>query len=192
MSGATPGAGSTRKQYASAEEQRRDYLQGEYGNPLTTTPTGGRILSALQLPLFLILPPQGFGVLTTTGRKTGRKRRKCVRAIRDGDKVYLVSLRGRFGAWFRNLEAHPDVEIRIKGGRFKGLAREITDPAEHERARQAYCETVNFFDRLEHRAHRRGRPKPDRIRALHAHWFSVGTPVAIEVGSNTTSVTIGS
>ena len=192
MSSGIPGTGLPRKQYTSREGQRRDYLQGEYGNPFTTTPTGGRILSALQLPLFLIMPPRGFGVLTTTGRKTGRKRRKCVRAIRDGDKVFLVSLRGRFGAWFRNLEAHPDVEIRIKGGRFKGLAREVTDSAEQEQARRAFCETVNFFDRLEHRAHRRGRPTPDSIRALHARWFSVGTPVVIEVEPNATRGTIQS
>ncbi|MDQ3955917.1 MAG: nitroreductase family deazaflavin-dependent oxidoreductase [Actinomycetota bacterium] len=149
-------------------------------------------MSALQLPLFLIMPPRGFGVLTTTGRKTGRRRRKCVRAIREGDKVFLVSLRGRFGAWFRNLEAYPDVEIRIRGGRFKGLAREVTDPIEHEQARRAFCETVNFFDRLEHRAHRRGRPTPDRIRALHARWFSVGMPVVIELRPTATRGTIQS
>jgi hypothetical protein len=52
-----------------AEEQRRAYIRGEWGNPLTTYPTGGRILSAAQLPWFMLLPPRGFGVLTTTGRE---------------------------------------------------------------------------------------------------------------------------
>lgn len=168
-------------EYSSADEQRRDYVKGEWGNPLTTTPTGGRILSALQLPLFSVIPPRGFGVLVTTGRKTGKKRRRCVRAIRDGDKVYLVSLRGRYGAWFRNLQAHPRVQLRLREGTFQGLAREIGDPSELRRARDAYCGTVNPFDRLEYRAHRRGTPSPERIRELHAHWFSVGTPVVIEL-----------
>jgi hypothetical protein len=53
---------------------------------------GGRVLSALMLPDFMLVPPTGFGVLTTTGRRTGKPRRKCVRAIRTGEKVYLVML----------------------------------------------------------------------------------------------------
>src|SRR6266540_5747021 len=73
--------------YQSAKEQRRAYVEGEWRNPLTTTPMGGRILSALQLPLFLAFPPRGFGVLTTVGHKTGKKRRKCVRVITRDDKA---------------------------------------------------------------------------------------------------------
>ncbi len=176
----TSGAALNRD-HPSAEEQRDAYLKGEWGNPLTTKPTGGRILSALQLPYFMLLPPRGFGVLSTTGRKTGKRRRKCVRAIRDGDKVYLVSLRGRFGAWFRNLQAEPRVRLRLRGGTYDGVAREITNPAEYEAGKAVYCGTVNPFDRLEHRAHRRGRPTPERIRDLHTHWFTVGAPIVIDI-----------
>ena len=170
-----------KQDHRSPEEQRRAYLEGEWGNPLTTKPAGGRILSALQQPFFTLWPPRGFGVLTTTGRKTGKKRRKCVRAIRDGDKVYLVSLRGRYGAWFRNTQAYPNVRLRIRGGSFDGAARAITDPAEYEAAKVAYCGTVNWFDRLEYRAHRRGRSTPERVRDLHTHWFTVGTPVVVDL-----------
>jgi deazaflavin-dependent oxidoreductase (nitroreductase family) len=170
-----------REKLAAAEEQRRAYVRGEWGNPLTTIPTGGRILSATQLPWFMFLPPRGFGVLTTTGRKTGKKRRKCVRAIRDGDKFFLVSLRGPYGAWFRNLRAHPRVRLRIRRGRFEGLAREVTEPQEYEEARTVYCGTINRFDRLEHLMHRAGWPTPERIRALHEHWFVVGTPVVVKL-----------
>jgi hypothetical protein len=42
----------------------------------------GRILSALMLPFFAVRPPAGYGVITTTGRKTAKARRKCVRVIR--------------------------------------------------------------------------------------------------------------
>lgn len=167
----------------SYEEQRQAYIKGEWGNPLTTKPTGGRILSALQLPYFMLFPPRRFGVLMTTGRKTGKKRHKCVRAIRDGDKVFLVSLRGRYGAWFRNIQAQPNVRLRIRGGTFDGLAREITDPAEYEAGKAVYCGTLNPFDRLEHLAHRKGRPTPERIRALHEQWFTVCTPLVIELSS---------
>jgi deazaflavin-dependent oxidoreductase (nitroreductase family) len=175
-----------KQDHPTREEQRQAYTQGEWGNPLTTKPTGGRILSALQQPFFTLRPPRGFGVLTTTGRKTGKKRRKCVRVIRSGDSVYLVSLRGRYGAWFRNINAQPSVTLRIQGGTFTGLAREITDPAECEVGKAAYCQTVNWFDRLEYRAHRRGRPTSERIRDLHTHWFSVGTPVVIDLSSRPT------
>src|SRR5918992_2988978 len=163
-----------REKLPAAEEQRRAYVRGEWGNPFTTIPTGGRILSAAQLPWFIFLPPRGFGVLTTTGRKTGKRRRKCVRAIRDGDKVFLVSLRGPYGAWFRNLRAQPRVRLRIRGGRFEGLAREVGSPQEFEEAKTVYCGTINPFDRLEHLMHRTGWPTRERIRALHEHWLTVG------------------
>ena len=175
-----------KKEHPSREEQRDAYLEGEWGNPFTTKPTGGRILSALQLPYFMLLPPRGFGVLTTTGRKTSKRRRKCVRAIRDGDKVYLVSLPGRYSAWFRNLQAQPRVKLRMRGGTFEGTAREITDPAEYEAGKAVYCGTLNAFDRPMYRNHRRGRATPERIRALLERWFTVCTPLVIELSGKDT------
>ena len=53
----------------------------------------GRALSAVMLPFFELRPPSGYGVITTTGRKTGKVRRKCVRVIRRGNKAYIVQLR---------------------------------------------------------------------------------------------------
>jgi deazaflavin-dependent oxidoreductase (nitroreductase family) len=173
-------------EHPSFEEQRDAYLKGEWGNPLTTKLAGGRILSALQLPFFMLLPPRGFGVLTTTGRKTGKKRRKCVRGIRDGNKVYLVSLPGRYSAWFRNIQAQPLVKLRIRGGTFEGMAREITDPEEYAAGKAIYRGTVNPFDRLEYLAHRTGRPTAERIRALHERWFNVCTPLVIELSNKHT------
>jgi hypothetical protein len=103
-----------------------------------------------------------------------------VRVIRSRDKAYLVSLRGPFGAWFRNLRAHPQVRLRIRAGTFDGFAREIGDQSEYEEAKGVYCGTLNPLDRMEYRMHRPGRPTPERIRALHERWFAVGTPVVIE------------
>jgi deazaflavin-dependent oxidoreductase (nitroreductase family) len=162
-------------------EQREKYLEGHRKNPLTTSVTGGRILSASQLPWFTLRPPKGFGVLTTTGRRTGRKRRKCVRAIRNGDRVYLVSLGGSGAAWLLNLKANPRVSLRIRDGRFEGVAREITDPTEWQHATKVYAGTVNPFDRMEYRMHRPDRPTPERIQEMHDKWFSDGTPVVIEL-----------
>jgi deazaflavin-dependent oxidoreductase (nitroreductase family) len=159
-------------------------------NPFTRSAQGGRVLSALMLPFFLVRPPACFGVLTTTGRRTGKRRRKCVRVIRDGDRAYLVmlgpALLGRSGpgttsAWLWNIRANPNVDLRIRGGRFAGVARELEDGGEKERARHAYCEPVTAFDYLECNFHLGGRANRDRIQDLHRHWFETGVPVAIDL-----------
>ncbi|GAA4489297.1 hypothetical protein GCM10023191_019860 [Actinoallomurus oryzae] len=164
-------------------EQFQAYLEGHRRNPLTTTLTGARVLNAFQVPWFRIAPPRGFGVLTTVGRKTGKKRRTCVRAIRNGDKAYLVSLTGSGAAWFLNAKANPRVRLRIRGGSLDGLAQEITDPAAIEEGRRIYSGTVNPFDRLEYRMHRSGAPADEKIRAMHEKWYADGTPVVIELST---------
>jgi deazaflavin-dependent oxidoreductase (nitroreductase family) len=83
-------------------------------NPFVNSPAGGRALSALQLPLFLTRPPKGYGVLTATGRKTGKVRRRCVRGIRDGDVVYVVAIKGKT-QWARNALANPVVRLDYQG-----------------------------------------------------------------------------
>jgi deazaflavin-dependent oxidoreductase (nitroreductase family) len=155
------------------------YVAERKRNPFLHSATGGRVLSALMLPQFTILPPRGFGVLTTTGRRTGKTRRKCVRAIRRGNKAYLVSIRPT--AWLKNLRANPAVRLRIRGGTFAGVARELRHPAERDEAMGAYCETVNPFDFAECRMHRKGRPTRAKIKELHRRWFELGIPVVVEL-----------
>ncbi len=150
-------------------------------NPFIGSPGGGRVLSALMLPWFRISPPRGFGVLSTTGRRTGKTRRKCVRAIRRGDRVYLVAIGGPQAAWVKNLQADPNVRLRIVGGSFAGVARELRPGGETDEAMVAFCETVNPFDFTECRVHLSGRPSEERIRALHRRWFTTGMPLVIEL-----------
>jgi deazaflavin-dependent oxidoreductase (nitroreductase family) len=159
------------------------YVAERQRNPFVRSLAGGRALSALQLPFFTVLPPAGFGVLTTTGRRTGKTRRKCVRAIRSGDTAYLVSIGGAHAAWLKNIRANPDVRLRIRGGTFAGVARELSEPAETEPAAAAYCGTVNPFDYAECAMHRRGRPTRSRIQELHRSWFDGGIPLAVELRS---------
>jgi deazaflavin-dependent oxidoreductase (nitroreductase family) len=153
---------------------------GHRRNPLTTRATGGRLLSASQLGWFTLLPPRGFGVLTTRGRTTGKLRHRCVRVIHGGSTAYLTAIGGEGTGWLRNLRADPAVQLRLRTGHFDGLAREVA-PHEHAAALRAYCETVNPLDRAEYLLHMRGRPTPERIRQLHEHWFTTGSPVAIEL-----------
>jgi deazaflavin-dependent oxidoreductase (nitroreductase family) len=149
-------------------------------NPFVTSASGGRVLSALMLPHFTLLPPTGFGVLTTTGRKTGKTRRKCVRAIRRGNRAYIVSIAGPRAAWLKNIRANAKVRLRIKGGTFSGFARELS-PAEKDEAMAAYCGTVNRFDYLECTMHRTGRPTRSKIEELHRAWFHHGIALVVEL-----------
>ncbi|WP_433655336.1 nitroreductase family deazaflavin-dependent oxidoreductase [Nocardia sp. CA-128927] len=159
-------------------------------NPFLRSAHIGRRLNQLQLPFFQVMAPKGFGVLTTTGRKTGMLRRNCVRVIRDGDKAYLVMVgpaiyrkpREKATAdWLRNIRVNPGVRLRLRGGTVSGSAREFDDPAELERARQRYCETVNAFNYAECCFHRSGWPSRQKIQGLHSHWFSAGIPVVVDL-----------
>lgn len=150
------------------------------GNPLTSSPLGGRILSASQLPWFTVLPPRNYGVLTTTGRRTGKRRRRCVRAVRSGEVVYLVAIKGGRTGWALNALANPEVGLRIRGGSFSGPAREPRAD-EIAAARAAYCEPVGWFELLEYTMWRKGRPRAETIRQLHREWFDQGTALVVEL-----------
>jgi deazaflavin-dependent oxidoreductase (nitroreductase family) len=151
----------------------------------------GRMLSAAMLPFFLVRPPKGYGLLTTIGRKTGKRRRKCVRVTRRGDRAYLMMLRPpelarkrptATAAWVWNIRANPRVELRLRGGTFTGTARELHDPAELAQAREALCATVNLFDYGECDMHLRGLPTRAKIEQLHGYWFETGIPIVVELG----------
>lgn len=174
-----PGAESGAQTPALYEDGR--YVAERKHNPLVRSLAGARVLSALQLPAFSLFPPSAFGVITTTGRRTGKARRKCVRAIRRGDKAYLVSIGGDRTAWFRNIQANPNVRLRIRSGRFGGVARTLRDQAEREEAMTAFCGTVTAFDYAECGVHRRGRPTRSKIVELHRAWFEGGIPLVVEL-----------
>jgi deazaflavin-dependent oxidoreductase (nitroreductase family) len=157
------------------------------GNPFMRSPSGGRVLSAMMLPYFTVRPPLGFGVLTTTGRRTGKKRRKCIRVIRKGNRAYIVMIRPKItykaSAWVLNIRADPNVSLRMRGGTFAGLARELNDDEELRQARELYCGAVNPFDYGECAFHRSGRPTRAKIRELHRTWFDTGIPLVVELAA---------
>ncbi|MBO0879421.1 MAG: nitroreductase family deazaflavin-dependent oxidoreductase [Mycobacterium sp.] len=170
--------------------QVRDAASAEVGKHRRLLRTGrdARALSALMLPLLRWSPPAGYGVLTTTGCKTGKPRSRCVRVIRHGDQAYLVALRPPHlavtrpdvvHAWVRNIRANPTVRLRIPGGTFDGVAREITDSAELQLARELICDTVNATDYCECTLHLRGVPTRTKIQEMHRYWFDTGIPVVI-------------
>jgi deazaflavin-dependent oxidoreductase (nitroreductase family) len=163
------------------EDAHPEHVAERTNNPLVGSASGGRVLSALQVPWFWLLPPVGFGVLTTTGRRTGKTRRKCVRAIRRDNLVYIVAIGGQKSAWIKNIQRTPSVRLRIRSGWFTAHARELQDSSERQLAMEAYCETVNRFDHAEFSMHCPGRATPTKIQRLHERWFATGTPIVLEL-----------
>lgn len=162
------------------------YVDGKYvperrRNLLVRTHRGGRLLSASQLPWFTVLPPRGYGVITTTGRRTGKARRRVVRAIQRGDRAYLVSIPGAQGRWLKNVRANPEVRLRIRGGTFSGRAREPRDAMEQQKAKTVFCETIVPFDYVSCCMHRRGRPTRAKLEELKRVWFEGGVPLVVEL-----------
>lgn len=84
--------------------------------------SGGRILgSAFGMPAV---------ELHTVGRVSGRARTTMLTApVVDGDRVVLVASKGgddRDPDWYRNLLAHPDIELTMAGRRSPMAARPAT------------------------------------------------------------------
>ena len=67
-------------------------------------------------------------VLTTTGRRTGEPRKFALIYGRDGDRLVVVASKGgapEHPGWYRNLVAHPDVDVQVLGERFPVRARTV-------------------------------------------------------------------
>ena len=65
-------------------------------------------------------------LLTTTGRKTGKKHTTPLIYQPYGDTYLVVASKGgapRHPEWYLNLTANPEVEVQVLGDRFKARAR---------------------------------------------------------------------
>lgn len=66
-------------------------------------------------------------VITHTGRKTGIRRHTPVNyTVADGE-VYCTAALGDVSDWYRNIIAHPEVEVWLPNGWWAGVAEEVTD-----------------------------------------------------------------
>ncbi|MFT3866381.1 MAG: nitroreductase family deazaflavin-dependent oxidoreductase [Solirubrobacterales bacterium] len=69
-------------------------------------------------------------LLFTKGRKSGEERINALIFQPDGDDFLIVASKGGTDAppgWYLNLEAEPEVEVQVKGDRFKAHARTASD-----------------------------------------------------------------
>ncbi|HST55078.1 MAG TPA: nitroreductase/quinone reductase family protein [Solirubrobacteraceae bacterium] len=84
-------------------------------------------------------------------------------------------------AWLWNIRANPYVRVRVRGGTFEGIARELDEGLEMRRAKEIYCGVVHAFDYLEGGFHLRGCPTRGRIERMHRRWFDDGIPLELEL-----------
>jgi deazaflavin-dependent oxidoreductase (nitroreductase family) len=85
--------------------------------------TGGRIGSRFKGRVPILL-------LTTTGRKTGKRRTAPLLYVRDGDSYAVVASAGgarQHPGWYLNLTSNPDVEVQVKGARLPARAETAGD-----------------------------------------------------------------
>src|SRR5215217_2532927 len=59
------------------------------------------------------LPTPSVVILETTGRKSRQPRRVPVTKAIDGDTLWIVTEHGRRAAYVRNIEANPNVRVRV-------------------------------------------------------------------------------
>ncbi len=139
-----------------------------------------RPLRAIHRLWFAVWMPPDVAALTTTGRKSGKPRTTFVRAYRDGDKAYLVSIAGEHALWLKNIRANPKVTLRFRRDTLSGTARDPRSDAERHTVHDAFCGHTHPFDYAENMFHRKGLPTRTKIIELHTAWLEGGTPVIVE------------
>ena len=110
--------------------------------------TGGRLGSRMNgMPVLL---------LTTTGRRTGRRRTTPLQYLRDGEKYVVVASNAgepRHPAWFFNLKADPEASIQVGRTQTGVSAREVTGE-ERDRIWSRIIEADRSYSEYQERATR--------------------------------------
>ena len=95
-------------------------------------------------------------LLTTTGRRSGEKRTMPLIYQPDGDRYVVVASKGGWRdhpGWYYNLAENPDVELQVRGDRFRGRAS-TAQGEERERLWKLLTETWPAYDRYQEKTER--------------------------------------
>lgn len=94
--------------------------------------------------------------MTAIGRKSGQPRDVQLAYHRDGDDLLVVASamgQERHPAWRYNIEANPEVEIQVRGERYRATAT-VLDAAEKDRLWPAIKGTIPQMSTYEQRTDR--------------------------------------
>jgi deazaflavin-dependent oxidoreductase (nitroreductase family) len=70
--------------------------------------------------------------LTVTGRTSGRQISNPVWFVRDGEKLYLVPVRGSDSDWYKNVLKTPTIRLAAEGVQLDAIVTPISDAAKVE------------------------------------------------------------
>ena len=76
--------------------------------------------------------------ITVTGRISGRSLSYPVWFALDGDKLYLIPVRGSDTEWYKNLRKTPTLRQEAHGKTFTASARFLTDEAQLDTALEKF------------------------------------------------------
>jgi deazaflavin-dependent oxidoreductase (nitroreductase family) len=93
--------------------------------------------------------------ITTTGRTTGREISNPVWFVRQGDKLYLLPVKGSDSHWYKNVRKTPTIRLAAGETAHTARATPITDPATVDKV------VSNFRDKYGARDVRTYYTKPD-------------------------------
>lgn len=133
------------------------------------------------LPLKLLPTPAGIAIVTTTGRTSGRRRVRAMRAVRRGDRVYAVSILGPRADWIANIRADPRVTVKLGRTTYRARARILTDAGERARAAESYHPIAGWYDYIDYANFVWSVPATNSVLRAHDEWFENGTPVVFEL-----------
>ena len=87
--------------------------------------------------------------ITVTGRTSGRSLTYPVWFALDGDKLYLIPVKGSETDWYKNLRKTPIIRLAARGKTFTTSARLLTDEAQIgkvlEKFRDKYGRNVKSY-----------------------------------------------
>jgi deazaflavin-dependent oxidoreductase (nitroreductase family) len=95
-------------------------------------------------------------LLTTRGRRSGEQRTLPLIYGRDGDRLLVVASRGgapKHPSWYLNLLSDPEVDVQVKGDRFRARARPA-GPDEKPRLWRTMTEIFPDYDDYQRRTAR--------------------------------------
>jgi deazaflavin-dependent oxidoreductase (nitroreductase family) len=93
-------------------------------------------------------------LLTARGAKSGKPRSLPLLYMLDGDRIILIASKAghaKHPAWYHNLKAHPDVDIKAKGRSGRYRAREV-EGEERERCWEIATDFYRGYDVYQERA----------------------------------------
>jgi deazaflavin-dependent oxidoreductase (nitroreductase family) len=87
--------------------------------------------------------------ITVTGRTSGRSLSYPAWFALEGDKLYLIPVRGSDTDWYKNLRKRPSIRLEARGKTFTSSARLLTDEAQLgkvlEKFRDKYGRNVKSY-----------------------------------------------